>query len=941
VSFSEPTGQADIHEAASGLLRGALRHTQAARLAAALVPLAAVPITLTDALSGAPQPAFAQDACSATSGGALPCRVPIPLDAQCTLFSGSASGTALAVIAGGKVGLPEHRSLLVTSCNDDSAGLQSRLYFINPVTGLRVTLPGNKTHLTTTVTPSSGWNALAYRVDKGDLLACDSDGVSRIDISPFNTVADGTATRMGLLPDGSACDGITWDHTTQQIYQSGFAASTVHRYSLPESGTAAPAAAPVVTAGSCPSTSTTGIAAAGPSLFVGCDGGEGAGDVKWLDKNASGTDFGVLALPSFASPGDLECDPITFQVAANNALGVSNRDALWTRDQFSDDILALPLPAGVCSLTTPTPVAAPAACPANYTGNPNADSDGDGLLDCWEDGTLWTANGTQATAPNPEGLPGIDFDGNGTRDLVLCVDASAPLNGFGAAGSTERLRECAHPNRKDVFVEIDYMREPAAGQTTHRPNPLAVSDVQAAYAAAPVVNVGGPTGWATGIRLHVQVDDSDVIPHKDKTVLVPCTVAGTGASTEAVFDQVKAEKFGTVTERGTANAVNAKKFAFRWVLFGHNQAADPSSPTGAGGSGCAEIIGNDALVSMGTFSKEGGTHNIGSRNQQAGTLMHELGHNLGLRHGGGVNTNCLVNYISVMNYIFQFDTVVNTGKASTAPTRWRLDYSRQQLALGVTEANLVETLGVGAFPEPNELLGASNNFIVHGPANTVTRPTVVGVSPTGTAINWNRSTTNPTPISVDLNNLGISGCGATPGQTHVGFDDWANLVFNFRASPDFADGAHFTIDETKDGGSLELAFEDVVQVSASSVIDIVPGDVQNRFPRGVPILPVAILSSELLDARDVDPSTATLSQFVEPPGPPGWTAPVQRVFGKPACLLLDVNKDGKRDLVCGFDVSRVSLPVGEHQAQLDATTTDGRTVKSGDVFRVIQLNVHH
>ena len=947
MNCSEPLGRSEIQDAASSLLRGALRHARAARLAAALVPLAAVPIGVTDVLTGGPQAAIAQSggACSA-SGGFLQC-LTIPPEAQCTSSGFASSGRALAVIAGGRVGLPQHKSLLVTSCNDDSAGLQSRVYFVDTATGTRVTLPGTppKTHITTTVTPPGGWHALSYRVDKGDLLACDSNAVYRIDISPFNTVADGTTTTMGLLPSASVCDGLSWDHTTQRIYQNGVAASTVRHYSLPETAPATPTvpASTTITAGTCADENTLSVAVAGPSLFVGCRGdGDNADDVKWLAKNSPATNFSVIDVPFSASPGDLECDPITFKTAENNPLGIANHDALWTKDRFSDDVMALPLPAGACSLTTPTPVLAPAACPASYAGAPGGDADNDGLLDCWEDGTIWTATGTVSPAPNPDGLPGIDFDGDGTRDLILCVDANGN-NTFGAAGSAERVNECAHPNRMDLLVEIDYMREPAAGQTSHRPNPLAVSDVQAAFANAPITNLGGPLGWATGVRLHVQVDDSDTIPHAEKTVLVPCTLPGTGVATEVLFDTIKAEKFGTVADRANANRIGAKRFAFHWALFAHNQAADPSNPQGQGGSGCAEILGNDLLVSMGTFSKEGGLHNIGSRNQQASTLMHEIGHNLGLRHGGGSNNNCLVNYVSVMNYAFQFDTVINSGKASTAPTRWRLDYSRQQLALGLNEAALNESLGVGAFPEPNEPLGASNNFVVFGPANTVTKPTVTAVNPLGSTINWNKTGTTPEQnIRADLNNLGISGCGPLPGtfpgnaQTHVGFDDWANVQFNFRASTDFADGAHSTIDEAKDGGTLELAFEDIVQISPS-VIDIVPTDPQNRFRHGQPQLPVAFLSSELLDARDIDLSTATLSGL-DAGGAVLWVASLRQVGGRPVCQVRDVNGDGARDVACTFDVRGIALPVGEHRAQLDATTTDGRKVRNGDVFHVSPLS---
>src|SRR5439155_15279268 len=105
------------------------------------------------------------------------------------------------------------------------------------------------------------------------------------------------------------------------------------------------------------------------------------------------------------------------------------------------------------------------------------------------------------------------------------------------------------------------------------------------------------------------------------------------------------------------------RLAFHYAVFAHNQVGSTSS-------GCSEIGGNDVAVTLGSFASTlvgGVIHNRGTTDQQAGTLMHELGHNLGFRHGGGDNVNCKPNYLSVMSYSRQFSNLIS-GR--------RLDYSR-------------------------------------------------------------------------------------------------------------------------------------------------------------------------------------------------------------------------------------------------------------------------
>jgi hypothetical protein len=111
----------------------------------------------------------------------------------------------------------------------------------------------------------------------------------------------------------------------------------------------------------------------------------------------------------------------------------------------------------------------------------------------------------------------------------------------------------------------------------------------------------------------------------------------------------------------------------------YTQLTDPFLAIGSGvastRSGISDIGGADSLISLGLWGPDGQTDQV-----QSGTLMHELGHSLGLTHGGlsrmqvsggyafSFEPNCKPNYLSVMNYMFQVDLLDGN-----------LDYSEQVL----------------------------------------------------------------------------------------------------------------------------------------------------------------------------------------------------------------------------------------------------------------------
>jgi hypothetical protein len=164
----------------------------------------------------------------------------------------------------------------------------------------------------------------------------------------------------------------------------------------------------------------------------------------------------------------------------------------------------------------------------------------------------------------------------------------------------------------------------------HPPDPLAIADVIAVFANAPVANPDG----TTGITLHVT--DDEALPDGEAMSFVPCADKA-GANVD--FDALKQQFFGTAAERGSAaDVLEAKRLAYRYGIWGHGlNGLDDTS-------GCAEIGGNDFIVSLGRWRAAGGT-----RSEQAGTFLHEFGHTLGLRHGGADDNNCKPNYLSAMN----------------------------------------------------------------------------------------------------------------------------------------------------------------------------------------------------------------------------------------------------------------------------------------------------
>ncbi len=194
-------------------------------------------------------------------------------------------------------------------------------------------------------------------------------------------------------------------------------------------------------------------------------------------------------------------------------------------------------------------------------------------------------------------------------------------------------------------------------------------------------------------------------------------------------------------------------------------------------TGVADWGGGDAMVTMGGFMSSEGLP-VGTDNQQAGTILHELGHTLMLRHGGASrNPNCGPNYLSVMNYLFQLRGLVDENGELV------IGYSGQELG-PLDESVLVEKYGIGsplyraAWYAPFGGIGSPATRHCNGSAieDNAQMIRVEGTN-VGGPIDWNangNTSDNPVPLQ-DINFDGVPNDASAPLN---GFNDWDNLRLN-------------------------------------------------------------------------------------------------------------------------------------------------------------------
>lgn len=310
----------------------------------------------------------------------------------------------------------------------------------------------------------------------------------------------------------------------------------------------------------------------------------------------------------------------------------------------------------------------------------------------------------------------IDSDGDSVCNAAEIKYGTNPYNSdtdgdrisdaaelFGSAG-VDLVYYGADPLRKNIFIEADYY-------AAMKPSQAALDQVIQAFADAPVSNPDG----STGITLTIDLDDRISSADEDADLNPVWTD----------FDVIKDKYFPTRRSK-----------LFHYTLFANRYNGGSSSGISRG------IPAHDFVVSLGAWPVSGGTVQ-----QQAGTLMHELGHNLGIRHGGNENLNQKINYLSVMSYNYQMRGLRVNGNSGL------LDYSR---------------LKINAVTSPFNEFAAMSGY----GGTTETDLAAYSVFHNGIWLNGTAS------ANLDINNNGILQSSVAGPTANASQNDWHNIIYS-------------------------------------------------------------------------------------------------------------------------------------------------------------------
>jgi hypothetical protein len=293
-----------------------------------------------------------------------------------------------------------------------------------------------------------------------------------------------------------------------------------------------------------------------------------------------------------------------------------------------------------------------------------ADVDEDGLCDLWETHGMRLPNG--AFVP---------------RELIFDIDGDLELSAW----------EAPSTGTKDLYIEVDSM--------SRAPNDA--EEASESFALSPTALESVRVVFAYN-RIRMIIDTTEnTLPHEPLVEL--------RMDESSPFHVIKERHFGSAAARAHADWPDiklARARVFRYAIALDHVLSGGTQPLGA-----AQQSKNDFAIAVGRMRAlaqdprtqliiAGSTFsNFDVEAQQAVNFMHELGHTLGLEHGGDESRHCKPNYVSIMNYAYSFVASLSSGSMTdhlgrivTVP----LDFSHEDLA-DLDETRLSERTTLSSF----------------------------------------------------------------------------------------------------------------------------------------------------------------------------------------------------------------------------------------------------
>ncbi|MET7329740.1 CARDB domain-containing protein [Nonomuraea sp. NPDC005650] len=461
-----------------------------------------------------------------------------------------------------------------------------------------------------------------------------------------------------------------------------------------------------------------------------------------------------------------------------------------------------------------------------------------------------TKIGISVTTVQPDtdqdGIPDI-VELSGVRDRNGTVLADLPALG-------------ADPCRKTIILQTDWM---ANGNHSHRPKDAAIALVKNAFAAAPTKAANPcpyPGTHPDGIDfIHIpgrQIAEQPTMGldnngdfRNARNADLPEELARYAHYAIFAHDIMRGSGTASRPDPGTSGECceptrdNNKDFivtlgSWRTMCvadFGRDYGGDGRLQTSPAGDD--ELVGGTQIhvgpdrkcdttsahptdrqvLTPGTGADDA---RLGTVQDQAGTIMHELGHALSLRHGGNSEENWKPNYLSVMNYFFQ------TGIPNSPPPLLvdaMRDWKKGAVRLGYSLGKLDE-LKEGQLDESKGIKDGTDYTFWWHDNPTAGGPRLLRTGIGNGPLNWNdnqdaagRPIIDPGTVDVDINDTK----GSPPLTDH---DDWSDIEFRADLSPTadglacsgYRTGTHGSLCAGAGGGSeRELDFDTSVRQEIS------------------------------------------------------------------------------------------------------------------------------